>query len=160
MTCDSTVEMPIVVVESDEDKLVKAERPDETWALVGLAPSAVMVEMAVENSTAREVVPDRLVLSRVAPLSAVETTTPAEVVADSAVEVMPLSEVWLDFAVLVAVESDWSCERLVCGDSDVKLLSADDSVVETEFWDDVTLETEAVIVRPPGSVLCNAWVCG
>lgn len=102
--CDRIVDTPTVVVDSDVERLVKALRPEETWALVGVAASATMVEMAVESSTASEVVLERLVLSSVAPESAVDATTPAEVVLDRAVEVMLDSEVWDDSAVLEDVE--------------------------------------------------------
>ena len=94
----------MVAVESEPDRLVKALRPEETCALVGVAASATIVEIAVENSTPSEVTLERLVLSSVAPLKAVETTTPADVVVERAVDVMPDSEVWLDSAELVDVE--------------------------------------------------------
>ena len=101
---DSTVEMPTVVVDREVDRLLKALAPEETCALVGDAPSATIVEMAVEKITAREVVPERLVLSSVAPLRAVETTTPAEVVVERAADVVPDSDVCVDLAVLELVE--------------------------------------------------------
>jgi hypothetical protein len=127
--CDRTVEMPVVVVESEPDRLVKALRPPETCALVGDAPSATMVEIAVENRTAVEVVAERLVLSSVAPLSAVETTTPAEVVVESAVDVIPESDVWVDLAVLA--EDD----MVVLSDT------PDETCVVCEVWADRRLET-------------------
>jgi hypothetical protein len=108
-----TVEMPIVTVDSEDDRLVKALRPEETWALVGEPASATIVEMAVEKITASEVVLERLVLSSVAPESAVETTTPAEVVVERAVDVIPLSDVWLDNAVLAEDDSCVLSERLL-----------------------------------------------
>ena len=84
VTCDSTDDVPIVVVDSEEDRLVKALRPEETWALVGDAPSVTMVERALEKSTPSEVVPEKLVLFRVAPERTVEAGAETLTAADSA----------------------------------------------------------------------------
>lgn len=113
VTCESTVETPSTAVDSEVDRLVKALRPEETCALVGVAASATMVETAVDISTASEVTLERLVLSRVAPLKAVETTTPAEVVVERAVEQIADNDVWLDLVVLDEVESAVLSERLL-----------------------------------------------
>jgi hypothetical protein len=59
--------MPTVAVDSDVDRLVNALRPEETCALVGVAASATIVEIAVEKITPSEVTLERLVLSSVAP---------------------------------------------------------------------------------------------
>ena len=85
-SCDILVEMPTVTVLSEVDRLEKALRPDDTCALVGLAPSATIVEMAVEKTTPNEVVDDRATLSEVLPERAVELTTPADVVVLSAAD--------------------------------------------------------------------------
>ena len=61
--------------------------------------------MAVENSTASEVVLLRLVLSSVAPERAVELTTTSAGVVESAVDVIEDNDVWLDLAVLDEDES-------------------------------------------------------
>jgi hypothetical protein len=61
--------------------------------------------MAVEKRTPREVVPERLVLSRVAPESAVETMLETEVAEDSAPEAIDESEVWIERPTLELPES-------------------------------------------------------
>jgi len=126
--------MPIVTVESELDRLVRALRPEETCALVGDAASATMVEMAVENSTAREVVLERLVLSSVAPESAVDTTTPADVVVESAADVMPEREVWVDLAVLDDVDRAVSSETALetCVVCEFSMLTAAEIVEESD----------------------------
>lgn len=105
------VEMPTVQVDSEVDSEVKALRPEETWALVGLAPSATMVEMAVEKITPNEVVDDKAVLSEVLPESAVELTTPADVVVLRAADVIADSDVWVDLAELSDDEMATSSDR-------------------------------------------------
>lgn len=161
-TCDSTVEMPTVVVDSDVLRLVKALRPDETCALVGDAPSATIVEIAVEKITPSEVVPERLVLSRIAPDRAVETTTPAEVVVESAVDVIADSEVWLDLAELDEVDRAVSSESaletwLAC---EVWADSSLETVVDSELLVPWKVETELAIVRPAPSTPFNTLVVG
>lgn len=160
--CERLVEIPTTVVDSEVERLVKALRPEETWALVGDAPSATIVEMAVEKRTASEVVPERLVLSRVAPERAVETTTPAEVVVDSAAEVIPDREVWVDLAVLDEVEiavlrdvpEDTCVVCEVCAERRLE------TVDERELSVPSTVDTEGVIVRPPGSDPFRTFVWG
>lgn len=154
--------MPIVVVDSEVDRLVKALRPDETWALVGEAPSATIVEIAVEKMTPSEVVPERLVLSRVAPERAVETTTPAEVVVDSAAEVIPERDVWLDNAVLDELDSAVLSDRLVetCVACEVCAEISLEMVEDTELSVPRTVETDPVNVRFAGSAAFITLVCG
>jgi hypothetical protein len=72
-----------------------------------------MVEMAVENSTPSEMTLLRLVLSSVAPESAVETTTPADVVLDSADEAIADRDVCVDLQALDDVDSAVFSERLL-----------------------------------------------
>lgn len=157
-----TVEIPIVTVDSEPDRLVKALRPEEMCALVGDAPSATIVEMALEKMTASEVVPERLVLSSVAPDNADETLRPAEVVLDRAVEAVPDSEVWVDLAeeedVDSAVASDVPAETWVVCEvwAESRLETVDDSELSVAR----TFETEPVIVRPPGSAGFKTLVWG
>jgi hypothetical protein len=92
---------------------VKALRPEETCALVGVAASATIVEIAVENSTAKRGHVGKAGAFQGGPERAVETTTPAEVVVDRAVEVIADSDVWLDLAVLDEDESAVFSERLL-----------------------------------------------
>lgn len=158
----STVEMPTVTVDSDVDSEVKALKPDDTWALVGLAPSATIVEMAVEKSTPSDVADDRPVLSEVAPESAVELTRPAEVVVESAADVMPDSDVWADRAELdeddSAVFIDWTDETSVVCEvwADSSLEMVDDSEASRPS----TVETFVVFVSPIGSTLSSSFVSG
>lgn len=161
-SCDRFVEMPTVTVDSEVDRLEKALRPDDTCALVGLAPSATIVEMAVEKTTPSEVVDDRAVLSEVLPESAVELTTPAEVVVDRAADAIADSEVWVDLAELSALDNATSSDRaletwlawLFCADSSLEIV--DDS----ELLLPSTLEMELAIVRPEPSTPFSTLVCG
>lgn len=121
-----------------------------------------MVEIAEENNTPSEMTFDMLVLSSTAPLRAVDATTPAEVVVDRAVEVMPERDVWLDRATLEEVEmtvaSDWPEEIwLVC---ELAPLVTDESVVDSEVSAEMTLETDGVIVRFAGSAALSTFVWG
>ncbi len=149
-------------VDKDEDRLVSALRPEETWALVGVAPSATIVEMAVEKITPSEIVLERLVLSKVAPERAVETTMPAEVVVDRAVEVTADNDVWLDFAELEEVERAVFSERLLdtwavwdtWADNSLEI------VVDIELSVPRTVETEPVIVREAPSTPFRTFVVG
>ncbi len=157
-----TVEMPTFAVDSEVDRLVNALRPEETWALVGVAPSATQVEMAVENSTPSDVVLERLVLSRTAALMALELTTPADVVVDSAAEVIADSEVWLDLAELSEVDKAVSSESavetwVVCT---AWMDSSLDMVVDIELSVPSTVETEPVIVRAEPSTAFRILVVG
>lgn len=162
VTCDSTVEIPTTAVDSEDDRLVKALRPEDTWALVGTPASTTIVEIAVENNAAKEMVLDRLVLSSVAPERAVETTTPAEVVVESAADVIAESDVWLDLAVLDEVESAVLSERLpdtwvVCeawADNSLEI------VVDIELSVPSTVDTEPVIVRLEPSTPFRTFVVG
>jgi hypothetical protein len=154
--------MPTVAVDSDVDRLVNALRPEETCALVGVAASATIVEIAVEKMTPSEVTLERLVLSSVAPERAVETTTPAEVVVERAVDVIADKDVWLDFAALEDVESAVFSERLldtwvvceVCADTSLEI------VVDIELSVPRTVDTEPVIVRPDASAAFRTLVVG
>ncbi len=151
-----------MAVDSELDRLVRALKPDETWALVGAAASATMVEIAVEKRTASEFVLEMLVLSRTAPESAVETTTPAEVVVDRAAEVMADSEVWLDLHELDAVESALFSERLldtwaVC---EVWADTSLEIVVDIEVSKPSVVDTEVAIVSPAPSTPLSTFVVG
>lgn len=159
---DRLVEMPTVQVDSEVDSEVKALRPDDTWALVGDAPAATMVEIAVEKITPSDVVDDRAVLREVLPESAVELTTPAEVVVDSAAEVTADSDVWLDLAELSeldsAVSSDSAEETRVvsetCADSSLEIVF-DIATSRLSVFD-----TEVAIVRPAPSTPLSTLVVG
>ena len=93
VSLDSTLDTPTVAVDSEVLRLVKALRPEDTWALVGEAASATMVESAVEKITPSDVVAEIPVDSEVVRDSAEELTSPAEVVVDNAAEAIADSEV-------------------------------------------------------------------
>lgn len=118
--------------------------------------------MAVEKITPSEVVPERLVLSRVAPDRAVETTTPAEVVVESAAEVIADREVWVDFAELDDVETAVFSEvpEDTCVVCEVCAESRLETVEESELSVPRTVDTDPVIVRPAGSTPSMTFVCG
>jgi hypothetical protein len=162
VTCDRTVEIPTFAVESEVDRLLKALSPEDTWALVGVAASATIVDSAVEKSTASEVVPERLVLSRVAPDRAVDTTTPAEVVVDRAVDVIPERDVWLDKALLEADESAVFSDRLLetCVACEVCAEISLEIVEETVVLLARTVDTDEVFVSPTPSTTFRTLVSG
>lgn len=121
-----------------------------------------MVEIAVEKITPSEIVPERLVLSRMAPESAVETTTPADVVVESADEATVAVEVWVDLAVLdddeIAVLSESPVETwVVC---EFSADSALDSVVDIELLVPRVVDTELVRVRLLPSTALSTLVVG
>lgn len=160
--CESTLDTPMVAVDSEPDMLVKALRPDETCRLVGEAPSATIVEMADEKSTAREVVADRTVLSDVAPLSAVEATLETDVAEDRAFEDVPDRDVWMERLTLeefeICVFSDEALEIWTVWEfcSEIRV----DTPVDTETSALMTVETEPVRTRPAGSAPFITFVGG
>lgn len=153
---------PTVALLSDVDSEVKALRPEETWALVGEAASATMVEIAVEKRTASEVVCDSTTLPEVAPDKAVELTVEVEVPAEISVETAPEREVCDDKVVLT------DDERAVAADKAADVVAetevSPDRVCETTETRDVSaeaaVETETVVVMPFGSTACSAVITG
>jgi hypothetical protein len=109
--------------------------------------------MAVENRTAVDVVPERTVLSLVAPERAVETTRPAEVADDKAVDVAVPREVWVESAVLEEVDSAVFNDRLfeTCVVCDVWADRRLEVVLDTDASEVTTVEMPLVLVRPAGS---------
>ena len=159
---DRTVLEPVTVVDSDVLRLVKALRPEETCALVGEAASATMLEIAVEKRTASDVVPLRLVLSSVAAESADDTIEDTDVGELSAPEVMADRLVCVDSATETDVEREVSAEApeetfVVRTPS---LTNTVDRVVETDVRPEFVFDTEAVIVRFPGSAAFSTLAVG
>lgn len=152
----------MVVVDRELDRLVKALRPEETCALVGEAPSTTMVEIAVEKRTASEVVPEKLVLFRVAPLRTVDPTDDTEVAADSAWLVTPDKDAWLDSAVLVEDEKVVSLESAVdaCDVWELPAMTTVESTVDSETSAEEAAETDPVGDSAPGSVAFRTFVTG
>ena len=162
VTWDRTDDTPILVVDRLDERLVNALRPEETWALVGDAPSATMVEIAVEKSTPSEVVPEKLVLFRVAPERTVEAADDTEVAEDSAELVTPDKEVCVDFAVLEEDEKVVSLDRaleawLVC---ELPVVTIVEITVDKETAAELAAEIEPVGDSAPGSVAFRTFVTG
>ena len=159
---DRTVLEPVTVVDRDVLRLVTALRPEETCALVGDAPSRTLMEIAVEKRTASDVVPLRLVLSSVAAESADDTIEDTDVGELSAPEVMADRLVCVDSATETDVEREISAEPpeetfVVRTPS---LTNTVDRVVETDVRPEFVFDTEAVIVRFPGSAAFSTLAVG
>lgn len=158
----STDDVPVVVVDRLVDRLVKALRPEDTCALVGEAPSATIVEIAVEKRVASDTVPEKLVLFRVAPLRAVDAGADTDVAAESAWLATPDRDVCVESAVLTDVERTLSLESAEDASVvwEVAPTATVESVVESEVSAEAAVDTDPVGEVAPGSTAFRTLVVG